>query len=71
MRNDRKLRDALLYTGAALAALVLLGAKCDLFNKAPSVPVVTGPTHDVAGVPVAFTATTTDPDGDSVAYQFD
>lgn len=55
----------------SLAVLVLLGAKCSLFNKAPSVPVVTGPTAGVAGVPVTFTATATDPDGDSVAFQFD
>jgi hypothetical protein len=51
--------------------VVLLGAKCSLFNKAPTVPAVTGPAQGVAGVPVTFKATATDPDGDSIAFQFD
>jgi hypothetical protein len=55
----------------AAAVCVLLGAKCSLFNKAPSVPVVTGPTQGVAGVPVEFKATATDPEGDSIAFAFD
>jgi DNA-binding beta-propeller fold protein YncE len=54
-----------------LAAVLLLGAKCSLFNKAPTVPAVTGPAAGVAGVPVTFRATATDPDGDSIAFQFD
>jgi DNA-binding beta-propeller fold protein YncE len=51
--------------------VVLLGAKCSLFNKAPTVPAVTGPAQGVAGVPVTFKATATDPDGDSITFQFD
>ena len=67
MKHDARLTVVLL----AAAALVLLGAKCSLFNKAPAVPTVTGPTEGVAGVAVTFTATTTDPDGDSVSVMFD
>jgi YVTN family beta-propeller protein len=55
----------------AFTGIVLLGARCSLFNKAPLVPVVTGPTTNIVGVPVTFSATTTDPDVDSVAFQFD
>jgi|GEM_PF-2706357 len=53
------------------AAFILLGSTCSLFSKAPSVPVIFGPTAGVVGVPVEFTATSSDPDGDSVAFQFD
>lgn len=56
---------------AAFLGIVLLGSKCSLFDKAPLVPVVSGPTTNIVGVPVTFTATTTDPDADSVAFQLD
>jgi hypothetical protein len=62
-------RLAFLYAG--LAAVVLLGATCNLSNKAPAVPTLTGPSEGVAGVAVTFTATTTDPDGDSIALELD
>jgi hypothetical protein len=54
-----------------ICVAALLGTTCNLSNKAPAVPTVTGPTSGVAGTAVTFTATTTDPDVDSVAYQFD
>jgi DNA-binding beta-propeller fold protein YncE len=66
-----KMHRRMVFLYAALAAFVLLGATCNLSNKAPAVPTVAGPTEGVAGVAVTFSATTTDPDGDSVAYQFD
>jgi DNA-binding beta-propeller fold protein YncE len=34
-------------------------------------PIVTGPAQGVAGVPVTFKATATDPEGDSIALEFD
>jgi hypothetical protein len=37
----------------AVVALVLLGGTCSLFNKAPSVPVVAGPTQGVAAGPAS------------------
>ena len=56
---------------AAAAAFMLLGSSCKLTNKAPSVPTISGPTAGVAGVSVTFTATTVDPDGDSISVMFD
>ena len=55
----------------ALAGIVLLGSSCKLANKAPSVPTISGPTTGVAGVALTFTATATDPESDSIAFQFD
>ncbi len=57
--------------GAGCGAVLLLGSTCGLFNKAPSVPEISGPSTGVVGVPVEFTATSTDPEEDSVAFQFD
>ena len=34
-------------------------------------PVISGPSAGVVGIPVTFKATATDPEGDSVAFQFD
>jgi DNA-binding beta-propeller fold protein YncE len=56
---------------AAVGAAVMLGSTCALFNKAPTVPVISSPSAGVVGVPVVFKATATDPDGDSVAFQFE
>jgi DNA-binding beta-propeller fold protein YncE len=56
---------------AVLAGIVLLGSSCKLANKTPSVPTLSGPTTGVAGVALTFTATATDPEADSVAFQFD
>jgi outer membrane protein assembly factor BamB len=56
---------------AMLAGIVLLGSSCKLANKTPSVPTLSGPTTGVAGVALTFTATATDPEADSVAFQFD
>jgi DNA-binding beta-propeller fold protein YncE len=56
---------------AAVGAAVMLGSTCSVFNKAPTTPVISGPSAGVVGVPVTFKATATDPDGDSVAFQFD
>jgi YVTN family beta-propeller protein len=53
------------FTGA-----VFPSSTCGLFNKAPSIPVISGPSAGVVGVPVEFTATATDSEGDSVAFQF-
>jgi hypothetical protein len=64
-------RIALCLVGAAAGAAVLLGSTCNLTNKAPSVPVISGPSTGVVGVPVTFKATATDPEGDSIAFQFD
>jgi YVTN family beta-propeller protein len=49
----------------------MLGSTCSVFNKAPSVPVISGPSAGVVGVPVTFKATATDPESDSIAFQFD
>ena len=51
--------------------LAALSLTCNPFAKRPSVPVVTGPDAGVAGVPLAFKATSEDPDGDSVSFMFD
>jgi YVTN family beta-propeller protein len=48
-----------------------MDSSCNLTDKAPSVPVISGPTAGVVGVPVTFKATATDPEGDSIAFQFD
>lgn len=64
-------RRAAIAAVALASATLLLGAKCSLFNKPPTVPIVTGPSAGVVGVPVAFEVAAADPDGDSVAYQFD
>ena len=56
---------------ALLAGIVLLGSSCKLANKAPSVPTLSGPTTGVAGVALTFTATATDPESDSLQFQFD
>jgi hypothetical protein len=55
----------------AVGAAVMLGSTCSVLNKAPSVPVITGPSAGVVGVPVTFKATATDPESDSIAFQFD
>jgi WD40 repeat protein len=64
-------RIVLFLLGAAAGAVVLTGSTCSVFNKAPSVPVISGPSAGVVGVPVTFRATATDPEGDSIAFQFD
>jgi hypothetical protein len=56
---------------AALGAAVMLGSTCSVLNKAPTVPVISGPSAGVVGVPVTFKATATDPESDSIAFQFD
>jgi YVTN family beta-propeller protein len=56
---------------AVFAGAVFLSSTCGLFNKAPSLPVILGPSVGVVGVPVGFRATSTDPEQDSVAFQFD
>ncbi len=64
-------KGLLVCLAAAVGAAVMLGSTCSVLNKAPSVPVISGPSAGVVGVPVTFKATATDPDGDSVAFQFD
>jgi hypothetical protein len=56
---------------AAIAAVLLLGFSCKLANKAPDTPVVFGPSAGAVGVWLTFTATATDPEGDSVSFGFD
>lgn len=55
----------------AIAAVLLLGFSCRLANKAPDVPVVSGPSAGTVGVWLTFTATATDPEGDSISFGFD
>jgi len=55
----------------AAAALAFMGSICGPKNEAPSVPSITGPSSGVVGVAVTFKAVSADPDGDSVAFQFD
>jgi len=71
MRTKSLALKTLALVAAAIGAVVLLGSSCNLTNKAPSVPVISGPSAGVVGVPVVFKATATDPDGDSIAFQFD
>jgi DNA-binding beta-propeller fold protein YncE len=59
------------YVAAAVGAAVMLGSTCSVLNKAPTVPVISGPSAGVVGVPVTFKATATDPESDSIAFQFD
>jgi DNA-binding beta-propeller fold protein YncE len=62
---------ALALSACAVGAAILLGSTCNLTNKAPTVPVVSGPSAGVVGVPVTFKATATDPENDSIMFQFD
>ncbi len=64
-------RTTLTIAAAAIGAAVMLGSSCNLTNKAPTVPVISGPSTGVVGAPVTLMATATDPDDDSVAFQFD
>jgi len=64
-------RAALTLAVAAIGAAALLASSCNLFNKAPTVPVISGPSIGVMGVPATFKAVATDPEGDSVAFGFD
>jgi DNA-binding beta-propeller fold protein YncE len=68
--RGRRRRLAPVVRIAATAALLLTGARCSLFSKAPSVPVISGPTAGTVGAEVTFKATAIDPEGDSVAFQF-
>lgn len=53
----------------AAGLIILLG--CNRANRSPQVPSVPqGPDECAVGMNYGFTATTTDPDGDSVAFQF-
>jgi DNA-binding beta-propeller fold protein YncE len=64
-------KTVLTLIAAAIGAAVLMNSSCNLTNKAPTVPVITGPSSGVVGVAVTFKATATDPDNDSIAFQFD
>jgi hypothetical protein len=55
---------------AMLLLFVALRATCNT-NQPPSVREVSGPSVGFTGVPVTFRATATDPEGDSIAFQFD
>ena len=66
--NQRRLAVSF---AAMLAGIALLGSSCKLANKAPSVPILSGPTTGVAGVAISFTATAADPESDSLQFQFD
>jgi len=59
------------FVGAVLAVAVLSGLNCRARNEAPSAPVVTGPDSGLIRTPLTFGATTEEPNGDSVAFQFD
>ena len=64
-------KTVLTLVAAAIGAAVLMNSSCNLTDKAPTVPVITGPSSGVVGVAVTFKATATDPDNDSIAFQFD
>jgi DNA-binding beta-propeller fold protein YncE len=64
-------KTVLTLIAAAIGAAVLMNSSCNLTDKAPTVPVITGPSSGVVGVAVTFKATATDPDNDSIAFQFD
>ncbi len=64
-------KTALTFAAAAIGAAALMGSSCNLTDKAPTVPVISGPSSGVVGVPVTFKAMATDPDGDSVAFELD
>ena len=64
-------KTLLTLIAAAIGTAILMGSSCNLTNKAPTVPVITGPNAGVVSVPVTFKATTTDPESDSIAFQFD
>jgi YVTN family beta-propeller protein len=64
-------KGSLVCLAAAVGAAVMLGSTCSVLNKAPTVPVISGPSAGVVGVPVTFKATATDPENDSIAFQFD
>ena len=64
-------KTLLTLVAAAIGAAILMNSSCNLTDKAPTVPVITGPSSGVVGVPVTFEATATDPDNDSIAFQFD
>ena len=49
----------------------MCSSTCAGFNKAPTVPVISGRSAGVVGVPVTFKATAPDPENDSVAFHFD
>ncbi len=42
-----------------------------LINNLPNIPSISGPTSGYRNISYNFTAQTTDPDGDSISYQFD
>jgi hypothetical protein len=64
-------KTVLTLVAAAIGAAVLMNSSCKMTNKAPTVPVITGPSSGVVGVAVTFKATATDPESDSIAFQFD
>jgi DNA-binding beta-propeller fold protein YncE len=67
----RTSKTLLTLVAAAIGAALMLGSSCNLTNKAPTVPVITGPSSGVVGVAVTFKATATDPDNDSIAFHLD
>jgi hypothetical protein len=64
-------KTGLTLVAAAIGAAVLMNSSCNLTDKAPTVPVISGPSSGVVGVAVTFKATATDPENDSIAFQFD
>ncbi|GEM_PF-5967288 len=56
---------------ALFVAAAILGAVCGCRNTAPSAPVLLGPDEALADSAATFRAVATDPDADSLAYEFD
>ncbi len=49
----------------------IIGCKRETKNNAPEIPAISGPDSAAVEQAITFTATSTDPDGDSIAIRFD
>ncbi len=62
----------LALTGCSFGDIPTLLSSCTLSNQAPLVPAApTGPATGNSGTVFSFSAVTTDPEGDTVSYEFD
>ncbi|OYD15837.1 hypothetical protein CH330_04610 [candidate division WOR-3 bacterium JGI_Cruoil_03_51_56] len=50
--GEKIYKTLVLVVAPSVAAFVLLGSTCGMFNKAPSVPEISGPSAGAVGVPV-------------------
>jgi len=56
--------------GLLIVAGLLLGSSCNPANRAPSIPTVTGPFVGAYEI-IFFSVTSSDPDGDPIAFEFE